>query len=196
MAYDRYVAICNPLRYGSIMTIQMCNLLFAASYFAAVVQAAIQTGFTFSLTFCGSNIINHFICDVLPLIRLSCSITFLNEMLISVCAAIIGGGSLFIILISYICITVTVVKIPSSQGKKKAFSTCASHLLCVTLFYGTVLFNYLHPYGASLMHQEIVASVFYTVVIPMLNPLIYSLRNTEIIHIMQQFFAQRITIWL
>ncbi|XP_040270655.1 olfactory receptor 1019-like [Bufo bufo] len=197
MAYDRYVAICNPLHYGTIMTIKTCTILVVASYFTAVIQAAIQTGCTFSLTFCATTI-NHFICDALPLIRLSCSSTVLNELLISICAALIGGGSLLIILISYIFIVTTVVKIPSSQGKKRAFSTCASHLLCVTLFYGTVLFNYLYPSSGILSRQEIVASVLYTMVIPMLNPIIYSLRNKEVRRNMQQLLRQRIIVdlWL
>lgn len=192
MAYDRYVAICNPLHYGTIMTIQTSTIFVAASYFTAVLQAAIQTGCTFSLSFCGTNLIDHFICDALPLIRLSCSSTFLNELLISICAALIGGGSLVIILTSYIFIVITVVKIPSSQGKKRAFSTCASHLVCVTLFYGTVLFNYLHPPSGLLTYHEIVASVLYTMVIPMLNPIIYSLRNKEVRRNMQRFVSQRI----
>ncbi|XP_073443127.1 olfactory receptor 5AP2-like [Dendrobates tinctorius] len=195
MAYDRYVAICNPFRYGTMMTNQTCTIFVAASYFAAITQATIQTGCTFSLSFCGAKIINHFICDALPLIRLSCSSTFLNELLISVCAALIGGGSLIIILISYVFIVTTIVKMPSSQGKKKAFSTCASHLACVTLFYGTVLFNYLHPSSSLLTGHEIVASVLYTMVIPMLNPIIYSLRNKEVRRNMQQF-SQRIIVHL
>ncbi|KAG9463440.1 hypothetical protein GDO78_021728 [Eleutherodactylus coqui] len=195
MAYDRYVAICNPLHYGSIMTIQTCTIFVAASYFVAVVQATIQTGCTFSLSFCGA-IINHFICDALPLIRLSCSNIFFNELLISICAALIGGGSLVIILISYIFIVTTVVKIPSLQGKKRAFSTCTSHLVCITLFYGTVLFNYIHPSSGILTHHEIVASVLYTMVIPMLNPIIYSLRNKEVRRNMQEFCSQRISVHL
>nr|DBA31669.1 TPA: hypothetical protein GDO54_007462 [Pyxicephalus adspersus] len=192
MAYDRYLAICNPLYYGTIMTLQTCNILFATSCIFATIQAAIQTGFTFSLNFCGSNIIDHFICDALPLIRLSCSKTTLNEIIISVSAAIIGGGSLFIIVTSYLWIAITVIKIPSSQGKRKAFSTCASHLACVTLFFGTVLFNYLHPSGGVMIRQEVVASIFYTMVIPMLNPLIYSLRNTNVRRMFHQFLTRRI----
>ncbi|XP_056425809.1 olfactory receptor 508-like [Hyla sarda] len=194
MAYDRYVAICSPLHYGTIMTKQTCTIFVAASYLTAIVQAAIQTGCTFSLSFCGAYIINHFICDALPLLRLSCSSTVLNELLISICATLIGGGSLVIILISYVFIVTTVVKIPSSQGKRRAFSTCASHLVCVTLFYGTVLFNYLHPSGGLLTHHEIVASVLYTMVIPMLNPIIYSLRNKEVRRNMQHLFRQRIIV--
>lgn len=194
MAYDRYVAICNPLYYRTVMTIRTCNILLASSYIFATVQAAIQTGFTFNLYFCGSNIIDHFICDALPLIRLSCSKTTLNKIIVSLSAAIIGGGSLFLIVTSYLWITITVIKIPSSQGKRKAFSTCASHLACVALFYGTVLFNYLHPSGNIMMRQEVVASIFYTMVIPMLNPLIYSLRNTEVRKVFHAFVTRKIYI--
>ncbi|MEE6511737.1 hypothetical protein FKM82_018471 [Ascaphus truei] len=191
MAYDRYVAICTPLHYGTIMTKQVCIRLIAASYLAAVIQAAIQTGCTFSLSFCGSNIIDHFLCDVIPLMRLSCSNTFINEIVITVCAAVIGGGSLLIILTSYTYIVLTVVKIPTPQGKKRAFSTCASHLTCITVFYSTVFFNYLHPSASSSFGPKMVASVFYTVVIPTVNPLIYSLRNKEVKFTLLRFINQR-----
>ncbi|XP_053319712.1 olfactory receptor 5B21-like [Spea bombifrons] len=192
MAYDRYAAICKPLHYSVIMTKQKCYILIITSYFAAVLQAIIQISSIFTLNFCGSNVINHFICDALPLIRISCSNTSLNKILITVCATIIGGGSLFIILTSYTYIVSTVVKIPSSHGKRRAFSTCASHITCVTLFYGTVLFNYMHPSGtSSSVNNEIVASIFYIVVIPMLNPLIYSLRNKEVRLILDRFYSQR-----
>ncbi|XP_063302420.1 olfactory receptor 5F1-like [Pelobates fuscus] len=191
MAYDRYAAICRPLHYGVMMTKQTYSTLMAVAYSAAVLHAIIQISSIFTLNFCGPNIINHFICDALPLIRLSCSDIFLNEMLIIFCAAVIGGGPLFVIILSYIYIVSTVLKIPSSQGKRRAFSTCASHLTCVTLFYGTVLFNYLHTAGtSSSVGQEMAASVFYIVVIPMLNPLIYSIRNKEVKLILQRFFGQ------
>ncbi|XP_053575296.1 olfactory receptor 5A1-like [Bombina bombina] len=190
MAYDRFVAICTPLRYGSIMTKQACNKLIVAAYVTAVLQAAIQTGSTFSLHFCGSNILDHFFCDVNPLLRASCSDTLLNEILVLVCAAMIGGGSLLVILTSYTYIVLAVIKIPSLQGKKKAFSTCASHLMCVTLFYGAVLSNYLHL-SSTTFNQEMVSSIFYTVVIPTVNPIIYSLRNKEVKIILMRLLNQR-----
>uniref|UniRef100_A0A8C5WI90 G-protein coupled receptors family 1 profile domain-containing protein n=1 Tax=Leptobrachium leishanense TaxID=445787 RepID=A0A8C5WI90_9ANUR len=197
MAYDRYVAICKPLYYGTIMTNQTCYMLITASYSAAVLQAGIQISSIFTLDFCSSGIINHFICDALPLIRLSCSDVFLNEILIMLCASFIGGGSLFIIFLSYSYIVSTVLKIPSSQGKRRAFSTCASHLTCVTLFYGTVLFNYLHPPGtASTVSQEMVASVFYIVVMPMINPLIYSLRNKEVKLVLHRLLGHTVIVQL
>ncbi|XP_030046786.1 olfactory receptor 1019-like [Microcaecilia unicolor] len=180
MAYDRYVAICNPLLYSVIMTKQLCSELVIGSYLGGFVEAMIQTSFTFSLSFCRFNVINQFYCDVPPLLKLSCTDTFINEIIIFVFAVIIGVTSLVIILISYSYILSTVVKIDSVQGRRKAFSTCASHFTCVIFFYGTLLFVYLQPSSGSTLNQNGVISIFYTVVIPMLNPLIYSLRNQEV----------------
>ncbi|XP_053112090.1 olfactory receptor 1019-like [Hemicordylus capensis] len=180
MAYDRYVAICSPLMYMVSMSPKMCALLVAGSYFVGFVNAMTQTISTFSLSFCGSNVINHFFCDVPPLLALSCSDTTLNEMVLFMFATVLGIFTSVEIVVSYTFILSAILQIRSAEGKQKAFSTCASHLMAVTIFYGTTVFMYLRPSSTYSMDQDKWASVFYTVVIPMLNPLIYSLRNKEV----------------
>uniref|UniRef100_A0A8D0DNN8 Olfactory receptor n=1 Tax=Salvator merianae TaxID=96440 RepID=A0A8D0DNN8_SALMN len=178
MAYDRYVAICNPLLYSSIMSKSLCIRLLLASYIAGTTNAIIHTTATFSLYYCNSNLINHFFCDVPPLLEISCSDTYINEILLFAFAGFVEMSSLWIILVSYIFILATVLRMES--GRLKAFSTCGSHFTGVTVFYGTVIFMYLRPTSAYALDQDKWASVFYTVVIPMLNPLIYSLRNKNV----------------
>ncbi|XP_065260383.1 olfactory receptor 5AP2-like isoform X1 [Emys orbicularis] len=180
MAYDRYLAICNPLLYIGLMSPRVCAQLVASSYLIGFVNAMIQTISTFRLSFCSSNVINHFFCDIPPLLALSCSNTHISAMVLSICAMFLGIFTSVEILVSYSFIVSTILKIRSGEGKRKAFSTCASHLMAVTIFYGTTVFMYLRPSSSYSMDQEKWASVFYTVVIPMLNPLIYSLRNKEV----------------
>ncbi|XP_069486100.1 olfactory receptor 5J3-like [Ambystoma mexicanum] len=180
MAYDRYVAICNPLLYNSIMTKQACILLSASAYTVAFFNAVIHTSCTFMLSFCGPNKITHFYCDIPPLLKLSCSDTSLNEALLVFVAGTFLVACFIIICISYMYIVLSIMRIHSPEGRSRAFSTCSSHLFCVVLFYGTVFFMYLRPRSSYVMDQDRVASVFYTVVIPMLNPLIYTLRNQEV----------------
>ncbi|XP_032998763.1 olfactory receptor 5AR1-like [Lacerta agilis] len=178
MAYDRYVAICNPLLYSTAMSKSLCIRLLLGSYIAGTTNAIIHTTATFSLQFCSSNLINHFFCDVPPLLAITCSDTHINEILLFVFAGFLGMSSLSIILLSYIFILAAVLRMPS--GRLKAFSTCGSHFTGVTLFYGTLIFMYLRPTSVYALDQDKWASVFYTVVIPMLNPLIYSLRNKDV----------------
>ncbi|ELW48439.1 Olfactory receptor 1020 [Tupaia chinensis] len=180
MAYGRYVAICKPLLYTVMMSPHLNVLLVLATYLAGFINAAIHTGFTFRLSFCHSNVINHFFCDTPPLLKLSCSDTHINEIVIFAFASFNELSCLLMILISYFYILLAILKIHSAEGRHKAFSTCASHLLAVTIFFGTILFMYLRPSSSYSMDQDKVVSVFYTVVIPMLNPLIYSLRNKEV----------------
>ncbi|KAM7163333.1 olfactory receptor 5AR1-like [Macrochelys suwanniensis] len=180
MAYDRYVAICNPLLYRLIISKRSCACLLASSYMAGVANATMFTSCTFQLSFCGPNVIDHYFCDVLPLMRLSCTDTHTNEMLLSTFAGFIQLTTILIILFSYLYITAAILRIRSSEGRHKAFSTCASHLTAVAVFYGTTFFIYLRPSSTSSLEQDQVISVFYMVVIPMLNPLIYSLRNKEV----------------
>ncbi|XP_030077648.1 olfactory receptor 1019-like isoform X2 [Microcaecilia unicolor] len=180
MAYDRYVAICNPLLYTVIMTKKVCIQLVTFVYGGGFLNSLIQTICTFHLSFCGSNVINHFACDFLPLLILSCTDTFINELMIFVLAGLISIGSVLVILISYTYILSTILKIRSAEGRHKAFSTCASHLTCVTLYFGTIFFMYLRPRSSYSQEQDKVTTVFYTVVISMLNPLIYSLRNQDV----------------
>uniref|UniRef100_A0A8D0C902 Olfactory receptor n=1 Tax=Salvator merianae TaxID=96440 RepID=A0A8D0C902_SALMN len=178
MAYDRYVAICNPLLYSPIMSRSLCIRLLLGSYIAGTTSAIIHTTATFSLYYCNSNLINHFFCDVPPLLEISCSDTYLNEILLFAFAGFVGLSSLWIILISYIFILATILRMAS--GRLKAFSTCGSHFTGVTLFYGAGIYMYLRPTSVYALDQDKWASVFYTVVIPMLNPLIYSLRNKDV----------------
>ncbi|XP_006032299.2 olfactory receptor 1019-like isoform X2 [Alligator sinensis] len=180
MAYDRYVAICRPLHYATLMSKRVCGVLVAGSYLAGLVSLAAHTSLTFSLSYCGSNIINHFFCEIPPLLALSCSDTYVSEILLFSLCGFIEFSTILIILISYLFIFDSILRIRSAAGRKKAFSTCASHLIGVTLFYGTVMFMYLRPTSSYSLDQDKWASVFYTVVIPMLNPLIYSLRNKDV----------------
>ncbi|XP_053221532.1 olfactory receptor 1019-like [Podarcis raffonei] len=180
MAYDRYVAICKPLHYSVLMSKRVCRQLMAVAYFMGIVDSMIHTCCTFRLPFCRSNAINHFFCDIPPLLALSCSDTYINEILIFTFLSFIIGGSIGMILVSYIYILGTITKMHSTAGRQKAFSTCASHLTAVGLFHGTMLFMYFRPSSSYSLDQDKWASVFYTVVIPMLNPLIYSLRNKDV----------------
>lgn len=180
MAYDRYVAICRPLHYATIMSKQVCLVLVIGSYIAGLISLVSHTSLTFSLNFCGSNIINHFFCEIPPLLALSCSDTYVSEILLFSLCGFIEFSTILIILISYLFIFSAILRIRSAEGRHKAFSTCASHLTGVTLFYGTVMFMYLRPTSSYSLDQDKWASVFYTVVIPMLNPLIYSLRNKDV----------------
>ncbi|XP_070813506.1 olfactory receptor 5AP2-like [Pituophis catenifer annectens] len=180
MAFDRYVAICHPLRYSVIMSGKICVWLAAISYFLGIFYAVLHTTFSFSLSFCGPNMINHYYCDIPPLLKLSCSDTHTNETVIFAQVSINCVGTTVIILFSYASILTTILKIRSTQSRRKAFSTCSSHLIVVSLFYGTIFFMYLRPTSTYSLEQDKVASLFYTVVIPMLNPLIYSLRNKEV----------------
>ncbi|XP_053564218.1 olfactory receptor 1044-like [Bombina bombina] len=180
MAYDRYVAICNPLLYSVAMSKQLCIRLVAGAYTLGYMNATLHTITTFRLPFCKTNKIDHFYCDVPPLIKLSCTDTTMNEILMFIFGGFAETSSLTTIIVSYSYIISTVLKIRSVDGRKKAFSTCGSHLAAVTIFYSTILFMYLRPASTYAMSQDRVASVFYTVIIPMLNPLIYSLRNNEV----------------
>ncbi|XP_049636746.1 olfactory receptor 1038-like [Suncus etruscus] len=180
MAYDRYVAICSPLHYTTLMSKTVCIQLVAIPYIYSFLVALFQTIITFHLTYCGPNIINHFYCDDLPLMALSCSDTHIKEILMFVFAGFNTICSSSIVLTSYIFIIVAILKIRSNQGRCKVFSTCGSHIVAVTVFYGTVIFMYLQPESNHSLDTDKMASVFYTEVIPMLNPLIYSLRNKEV----------------
>ncbi|EHB16128.1 Olfactory receptor 12 [Heterocephalus glaber] len=194
MAYDRFIAICSPLRYPVTMSPQLCAHLVLGSYSWGALNALTQTTMTFTLSFCGPNEVNDFFCDVLPVLSLSCSNTFTNQLvLLGLCGSIIVGTFL-VTLVSYIYIISAILKIRTAQGRHKAFSTCASHLTGVCLFFGTVFFMYAQPSAASSMEQSKVVSVFYTVVIPMLNPLIYSLRNSDVQRALSR--AKRRLSWL
>ncbi|ELW53705.1 olfactory receptor 8I2 [Tupaia chinensis] len=189
MAYDRYVAICNPLLYSLVMSQKVCNWLAVMPYVIGFTNSLISICVISSLRFCDSNI-NHFFCDTTALLALSCVDAFSTEMVIFVLAGFTLLSSLLIITVTYVAIISAILSIRSASGRQKAFSTCASHLTGVTVFYGSLIFTYLQPDNTSSLTQAQVASVFYTIVIPMLNPLIYSLRNKDVknalLHIMQR----------
>uniref|UniRef100_A0A670YYL0 Olfactory receptor n=1 Tax=Pseudonaja textilis TaxID=8673 RepID=A0A670YYL0_PSETE len=180
MAYDRYMAICNPLIYPALMSHRVCFGLVVGSYLIGSVTSLIHTYYTFHLSFCGSNIINHFFCDVPPLLALSCSNTHINEILLFALCGFIQMSTFLLIVISYVYVICTILRIHSAEGRQKAFSTCTSHLTAVALYYGTLLFTYLRPSSSYILNTDKIVSVFYTVVFPMLNPLIYTLRNEEV----------------
>ncbi|XP_008845174.1 olfactory receptor 8H1-like [Nannospalax galili] len=180
MAYDRYVAICNPLHYPVIMSTRLCHALLSGSYMIGAMDSTVNLLCMRTLHFCNSNVIRHFFCDTSPILALSCNDTYKVQIIIFIFAGFTLTVSLITISSSYASILSTILKINSTSGKQKAFSTCASHLLGVTVFYGTMIFTYLKPSKSYSLGKDQVASVFYTIVIPMLNPLIYSLRNKEV----------------
>ncbi|XP_026342834.2 olfactory receptor 1440-like [Ursus arctos] len=180
MAYDRYAAICNPLLYTAIMSPTLCVQMVAGSCVTGFFGSFIQLCALLQLHFCGPNVINHFFCDLPQLLILSCSDTFFFQIMTSVLTVIFGLTSVLVIMISYGYIVATILKITSAEGRSKAFNTCASHLTAVTLFFGSGIFVYMYPNSGDSPSQNKLASVLYTVIIPMLNPLIYSLRNKEI----------------
>ncbi|KAM6160797.1 olfactory receptor 5B2-like [Erethizon dorsatum] len=180
MAYDRYVAVCKPLRYTTTMTVSVCAHMALGCCVWGFVESAIHTGLTFSLSFCHSNVVHHFFCDIPPILALSCSAIYVNEVMLFILAAFNVSFALVVILTSYLFILITILRMHSAEGRKKAFSTCASHLTAVTIFYGTVIFMYLQPSSSHSMDNDQMASVFYTIIVPMLNPIVYSLRNKEV----------------
>ncbi|XP_030188637.1 olfactory receptor 5B3-like [Lynx canadensis] len=180
MAYDRYAAVCKPLHYTTTMTTGVCACLAIGSYTCGFLNASIHTGDTFRLSFCMSNVIHHFFCDVPAVMVLSCSDRRVSELVLVYVVSFNSFFALMVILISYIFIFITILKMHSSTGYQKAFSTCASHLSAVSIFYGTLIFMYLQPSSSHSMDTDKMASVFYTMVIPMLNPVVYSLRNKEV----------------
>ncbi|XP_062951083.1 olfactory receptor 8K5-like [Cynocephalus volans] len=180
MAYDRYVAICNPLLYNVIMSPRLCHVLVGIPYLYSAFQALMFTIKIFTSTFCGSNVISHFYCDDVPLIPMLCSNEREIELLIILFSAFNLISSLTVVLVSYVIILLAICRMHSTEGRKKAFSTCGSHLTVVVVFYGSLLFMYVQPKSIHSFDTDKMASVFYTLVIPMLNPLIYSLRNKEV----------------
>ncbi|XP_036620025.1 olfactory receptor 1030-like [Trichosurus vulpecula] len=180
MAYDRYVAICNPLLYISKMSKNICISLVTAPYVYGFVNGLIQTILMLHLSFCGPNEINHFYCADPPLMVLSCSDTYVKEAAMFIVAGSNLTCSLTIILISYMFIFMAILRIRSTEGRRKAFSTCGSHLTAVTIFFGTLFCMYLRPPSDTSVEQGKIVAVFYIFVSPMLNPLIYSLRNKDV----------------
>ncbi|XP_052051252.1 olfactory receptor 1468-like [Apodemus sylvaticus] len=179
MAYDRYVAICFPLHYTSIMSPKLCVSLVVLSWVLTTFHAMLHTLLMARLSFCEDNVIPHFFCDMSALLKLSCSDTHVNELVIFVMGGLILVIPFVLIVVSYARIVSSILKVPSARGIRKAFSTCGSHLSVVSLFYGTVIGLYLCPSANNSTVKETVMAMMYTVVTPMLNPFIYSLRNRD-----------------
>ncbi|XP_077320403.1 olfactory receptor 5V1-like [Lithobates pipiens] len=180
MAYDRFAAICRPLHYKVIMNKTFCISLATGSWCICFLNSAIHVVLTFQLPYCKSHQIKHFFCEIPPLLQLSCEDTLPNEIAIYISAVILGMASFWLTLISYVQIISTILKIRSSQGRHKAFSTCGSHLTVVGLYYGPMLFMYMRPRSTYSPEMHKTLSILYTVVTPMLNPLVYSVRNKDV----------------
>nr|XP_004650527.1 olfactory receptor 9K2 [Jaculus jaculus] len=192
MAYDRFMAICSPLLYSVHMSTRLCTQLVAGSYFCGCLSSVLQTSMTFTLSFCASRAIDHFYCDVRPLQRLSCSDLFAHKMVSFFLSSIIILPTVIVIVVSYMYIVSTVLKIQSTEGRKKAFSTCSSHLGVISVLYGAVFFMYLTPNQFPELSK--VASLCYSLVTPMLNPLIYSLRNKDVKEAVKKLIQKKNTI--
>ncbi|XP_047622067.1 olfactory receptor 8B3-like [Phacochoerus africanus] len=180
MAYDRYVAICKPLLYKVSMSHQVCLMLTMGAYVMGLVGAVAHTGCMLRLSFCDGNIINHYMCDIPPLLQLSCTSTYITELVVFIVVGINVIVPSLTISISYTLILSNVFRIRSTEGRSKAFSTCSSHIIVVSLFFGSSAFMYLKPFPAGSLDEEKVSTVFYTIVGPMMNSFIYSLKNKDV----------------
>ncbi|XP_007957100.1 olfactory receptor 5T1-like [Orycteropus afer afer] len=180
MAYDRYLAIYTPLLYSVNMTPRVFVPLITASYVGGLLHATLHTVATFHLSFCASNEIRHVFCDIPPLLAISCSDTHVNQLLLFYFVGSIEIFTILIVLISYGFILLAILRMRSAEGRRKVFSTCGSHLTGVTIYHGTILFMYVRPSSSYTLGHDMIVSVFYTIVIPMLNPIIYSLRNKDV----------------
>ncbi|XP_060111117.1 olfactory receptor 6F1-like [Heteronotia binoei] len=178
MSYDRYLAICKPLQYATLMSRKLCFLLSAVSWICGIMAMSLVISLMSQLKYCGPHEIDHFFCDLTPVISLSCSDTTLVT-LVGLTVSVIGSVPCLLTLLSYIRIIAAIIRIPSSDGRKKAFSTCSYHLIVVSIFYGSLIFVYVLPKKEALREVDKIFSVFYTVLTPLINPLIYSLRNKE-----------------
>ncbi|XP_040267021.1 olfactory receptor 5V1-like [Bufo bufo] len=179
MAYDRYIAVCKPLQYNAIVDKKLCLSMASGSWSVSFLNSVIHAVFTFQLPYCKSNHVNHFFCEMPPLFRLSCTDTWFNEIAVYISGGLIALCSFLLTLLSYVHIISAILNIHCSKGRQKAFSTCSSHLVAVSLYYGTIMFMYLRPRSIYSPNRDRVVSILYTVVTPMLNPIIYSVRNKD-----------------
>ncbi|XP_017804549.2 olfactory receptor 8G5 [Papio anubis] len=191
MAYDRYVAICSPLLYSVIISNKASFSLILGVYIIGLICASAHIGCIFRVQFCKFDVINHYFCDLISILKLSCSSTYVNELLILIFSGINILVPSLTILSSYIFIIASILRIRSTEGRSKAFSTCSSHISAVAVFFGSAAFMYLQPSSVSSMDQGKVSSVFYTTVVPMLNPLIYSLRNKDVHVALKKMLGKR-----
>ncbi|XP_037019439.2 olfactory receptor 5T2 [Artibeus jamaicensis] len=192
MAYDRYVAIYNPLLYSVSMSPRVYVPFIIASYAGGILHACVHTIATFSLSFCASNEIRHVFCDVPPLLAISCSDTHINQLLLFYFVGAVELVTLIIVLISYGLILLAILRTHSAEGRRKVFSTCGSHLTGVSIFHGTILFMYVRPSSSYALDHDMIVSTFYTIVIPMLNPIIYSFRNKDVKEAMKRIFGKMV----
>ena len=190
MSYDRYVAVCRPLHYAFVMHPRFCNILASMPWLSGVTTTLIQSTLTLQLPFCGNRKVDHFFCEVPVLIKLACVDTTFNQAELFVASVLFLVVPLSLILLSYGNIAQAVLKIKSAIGRRKAFRTCSSHLMVVIIFYGTIIFMYLQPAKSRSKDQGKFVSLFYTVVTPMLNPLIYTLRNKEVKAALKKFMGK------
>ncbi|XP_032157881.1 olfactory receptor 5H2-like [Mustela erminea] len=192
MAYDRYVAICKPLLYPVIMSNTLCIRLILLSFLGGFLHAIIHTSFLLRLTFCNSITVHHFYCDVIPLLKISCTDPSINYLIVFIFSGSIQAFTILTVLVSYTLVLFTILKKKSLQGIRKAFSTCGAHLLSVSLYYGPLLFMYVRPGSAEADDQDMMDSVFYSVIIPFLNPVIYSLRNKKVIDSLRKILKRNV----
>ncbi|XP_027245522.1 olfactory receptor-like protein OLF3 [Cricetulus griseus] len=190
MAYDRYVAVCNPLRYSAIMHTGLCSRMAIVSWVSGSINSVMQTVITFQLPMCTNVYIDHISCELLAVVRLACVDTSTNEVAIMASSIILLMTPFCLVLLSYIQIISTILKIQSKEGRRKAFHTCASHLTVVALCYGMAIFTYIQPHSSPSVLQEKLISLFYAILTPMLNPMIYSLRNKEVKGAWQKLLGQ------
>ncbi|XP_004585629.3 olfactory receptor 10AG1-like [Ochotona princeps] len=193
MAYDRYVAICSPLHYPVLMNHKMCVQLAVGSWVTGIPVQIGQTWQIFSLPFCNSNLINHFFCDIPPILKLACGDTLVHEVSVYVVVMLVAAVPFMLILASYSKIICTILRLPTAKGRAKAFSTCSSHLLVVVLFFGSATITYLRPKSSHSAGTDKLLSLFYTAVTPMFNPMIYSFRNKDVIAALRKMFLKRMT---
>ncbi|NP_001000667.1 olfactory receptor Olr562 [Rattus norvegicus] len=191
MSYDRYIAICNPLRYPLVMNQRVCSQLVIGSWISGMPVQIGQTSQIFSLSFCGSNEINHFFCDIPPILHLACGDTFINELMVFLGAALFSFFPLLLIVFSYSKIISAVLKLASAKSRAKAFSTCSSHLAVVMLFFGSGMITYFRSNTSHSGEIDKVISLFYTVVTPMFNPMVYSLRNKDVTIALRKFLCKQ-----
>ncbi|XP_024077533.2 olfactory receptor 4S2-like [Terrapene carolina triunguis] len=191
MAYDRYIAICNPLLYTTIMKKHVCSWMVVASWAGGFVHSMVQTLLTVQLPFCGPNEIDHYFCDVHPLLKLACTDTFIVGIMVVANSGMISLTSFVVLVVSYIVILAS-LRSHSSEGRLKALSTCASHITVVILNFGPCIFIYLRP--STTFSEDKMVAVFYTIITPMLNPLIYTLRNEEVKNAMRKLWSRKVTL--